>query len=89
MADRIPSASSSRRSKASDGAIGQFTIGAEIGKGSFAQVYSGKHQVRTMIPLSRAASGSCFSSAIGVCNRGGLLEPPAPVQDSSRCDCDS
>lgn len=47
MADRIPSASSSRRSKAGDNAIGQFIIGAEIGKGSFAQVYSGKHQVRT------------------------------------------
>lgn len=78
MADRIPSASSSRRSKASDNAIGQFTIGAEIGKGSFAQVYSGKHQVRTVIPLPRAASRSHFLYTIGACHRVRLLEPVAP-----------
>jgi hypothetical protein len=46
MADRHSSGSSSRRTKTGDSAIGQFIIGAEIGKGSFAQVYMGKHQVR-------------------------------------------
>ncbi|KAI1866929.1 hypothetical protein JX265_007505 [Neoarthrinium moseri] len=44
MADRHSSASSSRRTRTGDGAIGQFIIGSEIGKGSFAQVYMGKHQ---------------------------------------------
>ncbi|KAK6067646.1 serine threonine-protein kinase ATG1 [Seiridium cupressi] len=44
MADRHSSGSSSRRTRAGDSAIGQFIIGAEIGKGSFAQVYMGKHQ---------------------------------------------
>ncbi|KAK8056661.1 ULK/ULK protein kinase [Apiospora rasikravindrae] len=45
MADRNSAGSSaSRRSRANDHSIGQFLIGAEIGKGSFAQVYSGKHQ---------------------------------------------
>ena len=28
-----------------DDVVGQFVIGSEIGKGSFAQVYSGKHKV--------------------------------------------
>ncbi|KAK4456013.1 Serine/threonine-protein kinase ATG1 [Podospora aff. communis PSN243] len=42
MADRP---SSSRRAKAGDDAIGQFIIDQEIGKGSFAQVYSGRHKV--------------------------------------------
>ncbi|KAK0646666.1 hypothetical protein B0T16DRAFT_328304 [Cercophora newfieldiana] len=41
MADR----SSSRRAKPGDDAIGQFIIDQEIGKGSFAQVYSGRHKV--------------------------------------------
>lgn len=41
MADR---GSSSRRGKLGDESIGQFVIGAEIGKGSFAQVYLGKHK---------------------------------------------
>jgi len=46
MADRNSAGSSAlRRPRASDHSIGQFLIGAEIGKGSFAQVYSGKHQV--------------------------------------------
>ncbi|KAK8019695.1 ULK/ULK protein kinase [Apiospora arundinis] len=45
MADRKSAGSSaSRRSRTSDHSIGQFIIGAEIGKGSFAQVYSGTHQ---------------------------------------------
>ncbi|ORY69996.1 uncharacterized protein BCR38DRAFT_454887 [Pseudomassariella vexata] len=44
MADRLSSNSSSRRSRAGDSSIGQFVIGSEIGKGSFAQVYQGKHQ---------------------------------------------
>jgi len=38
--------SSSRRTKAVGGdSIGQFVIDQEIGKGSFAQVYAGKHKV--------------------------------------------
>ncbi|KAH6654408.1 hypothetical protein BKA67DRAFT_518053 [Truncatella angustata] len=44
MADRHPSGSSSRRTRTGDSSIGQFIIGSEIGKGSFAQVYMGKHQ---------------------------------------------
>lgn len=52
MADRQSSGPSSRRTRAGDGAIGQFIIGSEIGKGSFAQVYMGKHQVRAPLPLS-------------------------------------
>ena len=47
MADR---GSSSRRGKLGDESIGQFVIGAEIGKGSFAQVYLGKHKVRSLRP---------------------------------------
>ncbi|KAK5653103.1 hypothetical protein OQA88_9201 [Cercophora sp. LCS_1] len=42
MADR---SSSSRRTKSGDDVIGQFVIDSEIGKGSFAQVYSGRHKV--------------------------------------------
>lgn len=38
---------SSRRLKTGDDDVGQFLIGSEIGKGSFAQVYMGKHKVRT------------------------------------------
>ncbi|KAI0532899.1 hypothetical protein GGR58DRAFT_147063 [Xylaria digitata] len=38
---RVPS----RRMKTGDDVVGQFIIGAEIGKGSFAQVYMGKHKV--------------------------------------------
>ncbi|KAK3374960.1 hypothetical protein B0H63DRAFT_261919 [Podospora didyma] len=46
MADRPSSGSSSRRAaKMSDDAVGQFVIDQEIGKGSFAQVYSGRHKV--------------------------------------------
>lgn len=46
MADqRTTSSSSSRRAKTGDDVVGQFIIGSEIGKGSFAQVYSGKHKV--------------------------------------------
>ncbi|XXH05212.1 GTPase activating protein (GAP) for Rho1p [Hypoxylon texense] len=37
-------ASSSRRARAADDVVGQFVIGSEIGKGSFAQVYMGKHK---------------------------------------------
>ncbi|KAI0976181.1 Serine/threonine-protein kinase ATG1 [Xylaria arbuscula] len=36
---------SSRRARAGDDIVGQFLIGSEIGKGSFAQVYMGKHKV--------------------------------------------
>lgn len=45
MADpRAASGSSSRRGRAADDVVGQFIIGSEIGKGSFAQVYMGKHK---------------------------------------------
>ncbi|KAL7626404.1 Serine/threonine-protein kinase [Parahypoxylon ruwenzoriense] len=45
MADhRISSGSSSRRARAADDVVGQFVIGSEIGKGSFAQVYMGRHK---------------------------------------------
>lgn len=51
MAERT---SSSRRPKpASDDAIGNFVIDKEIGKGSFAQVYSGRHKVSITSPGSR------------------------------------
>ncbi|KAL2018916.1 hypothetical protein VTK56DRAFT_10283 [Thermocarpiscus australiensis] len=45
MAERPSSALSKRAKPASDDAIGQFVIDKEIGKGSFAQVYSGRHKV--------------------------------------------
>ncbi|OLN95552.1 Serine/threonine-protein kinase ATG1 [Colletotrichum chlorophyti] len=45
MADRLPTSSSSgRRRREADASIGDFVIGGEIGKGSFAQVYSGYHK---------------------------------------------
>ncbi|KAI1335141.1 hypothetical protein F5Y15DRAFT_257489 [Xylariaceae sp. FL0016] len=44
MADPRSVSSSSRRARAGDAVIGQFIIGSEIGKGSFAQVYMGKHK---------------------------------------------
>lgn len=51
MADqRTSSSSSSRRAKTGDDVVGQFIIGSEIGKGSFAQVYSGKHKVCCLPP---------------------------------------
>jgi serine/threonine-protein kinase ULK/ATG1 len=46
MAEARVSSSSSRRLKSSDDVVGQFLIGSEIGKGSFAQVFMGKHKVR-------------------------------------------
>ena len=49
MAERT---SSSRRPKPSDDSVGNFIVDQEIGKGSFAQVYSGRHKVRR----------DCFSS---------------------------
>ncbi|KAK4123926.1 Pkinase-domain-containing protein [Parathielavia appendiculata] len=45
MAERTTSASSKRTKPGSDDAIGNFVIDKEIGKGSFAQVYSGRHKV--------------------------------------------
>ncbi|KAI1331199.1 Serine/threonine-protein kinase ATG1 [Xylariaceae sp. FL0255] len=45
MADTRISSSSSRRTKSADDAVGQFLIGSEIGKGSFAQVYMGRHKI--------------------------------------------
>lgn len=49
MADRLPTSSSSgRRRREADASIGDFVIGGEIGKGSFAQVYSGYHKVRAL-----------------------------------------
>jgi serine/threonine-protein kinase ULK/ATG1 len=49
MTDRTSSGSSSRRTKPGGDSIGQFVIDQEIGKGSFAQVYSGKHKVSSGI----------------------------------------
>ena len=37
--------SSSRQAKPGSDVIGQFIIDEEIGKGSFAQVYAGRHKV--------------------------------------------
>lgn len=49
MAERLPTSSSSgRRRREGDASIGDFVIGGEIGKGSFAQVYSGHHKVREL-----------------------------------------
>ncbi|KAK4193595.1 Serine/threonine-protein kinase ATG1 [Podospora australis] len=46
MAGREGSSSSARRIKQpSDGSIGQFVIDREIGKGSFANVYAGRHKL--------------------------------------------
>lgn len=46
MADhRAPSGSSSRRTRTGEDIVGQFILGSEIGKGSFAQVYMGKHKM--------------------------------------------
>ena len=43
----IPEAVGSSRSKTSgERTLGQFIVGREIGKGSFAQVYAGFHKVR-------------------------------------------
>ncbi len=42
---RNSSSSALRRARPGDESIGQFIIGGEIGKGSFAQVYMGKHKV--------------------------------------------
>ncbi|RYP85442.1 hypothetical protein DL769_000995 [Monosporascus sp. CRB-8-3] len=49
MADQRVSAGSSRRAKAAEDVVGQFIIGSEIGKGSFAQVYAGKHKLMTVV----------------------------------------
>ncbi|KAK3504851.1 hypothetical protein B0T13DRAFT_391797 [Neurospora crassa] len=45
MSDRTSASSSSRRTKQSYDAIGSFVIDQEIGKGSFAKVYLGRHKV--------------------------------------------
>lgn len=43
----LPEAVGSSRSKtSSERTLGQFCVGREIGKGSFAQVYVGYHKVR-------------------------------------------
>jgi serine/threonine-protein kinase ULK/ATG1 len=56
MAERISSASSRRTRPVSDDAIGNFVIDKEIGKGSFAQVYSGRHKVRSLPGCSQVAA---------------------------------
>ena len=47
------SSSSARRPRAGDNAVGQFLVGEVIGKGSFAQVYLGRHKVRRSGLFSR------------------------------------
>jgi len=57
MADtRASSSAVSRRARTGDEAIGHFIIGSEIGKGSFAQVYMGRHKVWTTRTLSCSPS---------------------------------
>ena len=84
MADRR-SAGSSRRSRG-DESVGSFVIGAEIGKGSFAQVYVGKHKVRTK---KEGKAGLCLEpwyvlapSLMGFFNPG--IRFPVPPLLSSR-----
>lgn len=72
MAERLPTSSSSgRRRREGDASIGDFVIGGEIGKGSFAQVYSGYHKVRKLIshaklrePLARSMLLLLFASEL-------------------------
>ncbi|KAK3954122.1 hypothetical protein QBC32DRAFT_96926 [Pseudoneurospora amorphoporcata] len=45
MSDRTSASSSSKRTRQSYDAIGSFVIDQEIGKGSFAKVYLGRHKV--------------------------------------------
>lgn len=71
---------SSRRPKTGDDDVGQFLIGSEIGKGSFAQVYMGKHKVRTPLappgrPLLRSLvpfNASCFLLLVRLIGAGWL-----------------
>ncbi len=51
MAERTSSASTRRTRPATHDAIGNFVIDKEIGKGSFAQVYSARHKVRDLCLL--------------------------------------
>lgn len=50
MAGPQESSTSSGSRKSGGRAVGQFNIGSEIGKGSFAQVYLGWHKVRPSFP---------------------------------------
>ena len=61
MAERRAS-SSFGRARQGNGAIGDFEIGSEIGKGSFAQVYYGWHKVRPAPPsiLHSSRTASCL-----------------------------
>jgi hypothetical protein len=52
MADPRTAASSFGPGRKSNGRIGDFEIGSEIGKGSFAKVYYGWHKVRASFLLS-------------------------------------
>lgn len=59
--------------------MGQFDIGSEIGKGSFAQVYLGWHKVRLPIPPHHGDGGiSTRCDVTGDPNRHQL--PPARVR---------
>lgn len=59
-----PSSSSAGRSRTGDKSVGSFTIENEIGKGSFATVYRGRHNV-----------SSCWSStSLGLANLPLLLK---------------
>ena len=54
--------SSHRRSHrlTEDAVVGQFVIGGEIGKGSFAQVFLGKHKVSTTLMSAEVPSRLLF-----------------------------
>ena len=49
MASQLAPSSSSRR-RTGDRSVGMFTVEEDIGKGSFATVYRGKHKVRHRYP---------------------------------------
>lgn len=78
---RTSSGSSSRRAKMGDDVVGQFVIGSEIGKGSFAQVYAGKHKVcgpRRPLNSTRWLVHTCSGAAAILGSYGTRLLPPSP-----------
>ncbi|KAF6803503.1 hypothetical protein CSOJ01_10862 [Colletotrichum sojae] len=65
MADRLPTSSSSgRRRRENEASIGDFVIGGEIGKGSFAQVYSGHHKESRAIVAIKSVEKSRLNNKL-------------------------